>query len=870
MSEPFVPPETTVVRGDAWHAVPALGPRLGRYELRGLLGAGGMGAVFEAFDPELERAVAVKVLRSTSRQLDEVGTARLRREGLTMAKLAHPNVIRVYDVGVEDGHVFVAMELVRGGTLAEWLRRAPRTADAIVAAFLQAGRGLAAAHDAGVIHRDFKPQNVLVGDDDRVLVTDFGLARSVTDDEATAPFARAGAGDPLVTEPGRVIGTPAFMAPEQQSGVRVDARADQYSFCKALWNALLASESDRATASTLVPGLPPSLDAPQAQRVPARLRAPLLRGLAATPAERFPSMRELLAELEPRPPGRWRLWAIGAALGAAIAGGGVWAVAAGEPADPCPAPAAQRSRVWDAARRAGLRDRLVAIDPARGRQRFEAAAAVLDRAAPAWQAVHVEACRATRVHGRQSDTALDARMGCLDRWLGELDAVVGGLERAADPVGLEGAIKAIGSIAPLDRCADVDALLAATQLPAAPAARAEAQAITAELEAVNGDRRAGRFDGLVARADAAIARARALGHDGTLARALATRWRVAVVSGDIAGGVAVMRELTEVAAGVGDDVEAANTWALMGRLTATFQGQPDKAKVMMLAARAAAARAGNPVVLRAEVLTNEADVLTAAGDPAAALANLEAARRLLSDAGADQLGSVLTPRLAGLLQSVGEAHWAAGRHDEAVAALRQARALFDRAFGPDAVDAAGVDVTLAQVLRAQRALEPAEAAARDGLWVRERRDPDAADTAIALAVLAEVVLDRGRRDEALALARRAVAVARASMPAGDASLLGIEITLAKVHAASDRAADALAIYGEVLASAEQDKIVTDSVAWWWLERGDLERRRGRCAEAVAAYRKAAEVGAALQGEASHHVRDARDREAACRPGRRRD
>src|SRR5262249_53555141 len=185
-----------------------------------------MGVVSAARAPELDRTVAVKILRSTG-DVGAAGEERLRREGQTMARLAHANVIRVYDGGVAHGRAWVAMELVAGGPLPSWLERRPSRPAGVVGAFCEAGRGLAAAHDAGLVHLDFKPANVLVGDDGRVLVTDFGVARTV--DDASEP------------RTDRAAGTPAYMAPEQLRGDTVDARADQFSFCVALWRALFGA-----------------------------------------------------------------------------------------------------------------------------------------------------------------------------------------------------------------------------------------------------------------------------------------------------------------------------------------------------------------------------------------------------------------------------------------------------------------------------------------------------------------------------------------------------------------------------------------------------------------------------------------------------
>jgi eukaryotic-like serine/threonine-protein kinase len=249
--------------------------RFGRYEVRAPIGEGGMGAVYEAFDPVLERAVAIKVLRRDCVRRDE-HAARLLREAVAMARLCHPNVVRVYDAGVDRGQSFVVMELVHGDTLATWTDAAPRTIRELLAMYVQAGRGLAAAHDAGLVHRDFKPENVLVARDGRVLVTDFGLARSADDTRSDVLAQWPTPVAPFVTAPGVVVGTPEFMAPEQRRGGAVDARADQYSFCLALWHAL-----------------------PGSARLPGRVRAALLRGLATNPDERFASMHDLLAVLAP-------------------------------------------------------------------------------------------------------------------------------------------------------------------------------------------------------------------------------------------------------------------------------------------------------------------------------------------------------------------------------------------------------------------------------------------------------------------------------------------------------------------------------------------------------------------------------------------
>jgi serine/threonine protein kinase len=298
------------------------GDRLGRFIILGQLGQGGMGVVLAAYDPSLDRRVAVKLLRPVR---DGTGTAsarsRLLREAQAMAQLSHPNVITVFETGelTVDGkqQVYLAMELVEGESLAKTLERLheqtlsirERTRQ-VVALFVQAGRGLAAAHAAGLVHRDFKPDNVLVGRDGRVRVMDFGLARQMLGDSSEAPVRLRETDTPMlaaITQAGNMVGTPPYMAPEQWQGHAVDPRTDQFSFCVALWEGIygkrpFAGETLHELMEAIVaadPVAPPKVES----WVPRRLRALVRRGLSSNPADRFPSMDALLAELDREPGG---------------------------------------------------------------------------------------------------------------------------------------------------------------------------------------------------------------------------------------------------------------------------------------------------------------------------------------------------------------------------------------------------------------------------------------------------------------------------------------------------------------------------------------------------------------------------------------
>ncbi|MCU0695906.1 MAG: protein kinase [Myxococcaceae bacterium] len=301
--------------------VPLPGTQLGRYRVTGTRGAGGMGVVVAAYDPQLDRQVALKLLRPDVPAEAEAARLRLVREAQLMARVRHPNVVTVHDVVVEHDRVFIAMALVEGVTVREWLEQQPRAAEDVLRVFLDAGRGLAAAHRAGVVHRDFKPDNVLVDASGQALVSDFGLAWSRALEVAALGGVAHDAS--MVSRASAAIGTPAYMAPEQLAGTPVDARADQFSFCVALFEALTGRRPFEATTrSELLDAITSGAWPAEAGRLTPPVRRALRRGLAFDPAQRFESMDALLLALAP-PRERRRRWllAIGALLvGALVAG----------------------------------------------------------------------------------------------------------------------------------------------------------------------------------------------------------------------------------------------------------------------------------------------------------------------------------------------------------------------------------------------------------------------------------------------------------------------------------------------------------------------------------------------------------------------
>ncbi len=288
-------------------------PRLGHYVVLEELGRGGMGVVYAALDPTLDRKVAIKLM--TGHRGHEF-RVRFEREAKAMAKLAHPNVVQVYEIGATEDSTFIAMEFVEGTTLRKWLT-APRSRAEILATFMAAGRGLAAAHEAGLVHRDFKPDNVMVRPDGRVLVMDFGLAGRDPTPLATEPAPGPVEGATDLTNTGAVMGTPVYMAPEQWRDAKVTPKADQFGFCVALWEALHGErpfdDSSRATLERAV--TTGALRPPKRASMPQWIQQALERGLAVEPSRRFGSMHALLDALAADPSARlWRWGGAGLVL----------------------------------------------------------------------------------------------------------------------------------------------------------------------------------------------------------------------------------------------------------------------------------------------------------------------------------------------------------------------------------------------------------------------------------------------------------------------------------------------------------------------------------------------------------------------------
>ncbi|MEM7158973.1 MAG: serine/threonine-protein kinase [Myxococcota bacterium] len=488
------------------------GTTIGRYVVSGVLGHGAMGVVLAAVDPKLGRKVALKLLFA---EADAEGQTRLQREGQALARLSHPHVVKVHDVGTHEGRVFVAMELVEGQNLAQWLAAERRPWREVVRVFVQAGQGLAAAHSAGLVHRDFKPANLLMGSDGTVKVTDFGLARARAEpapsveapDDTTGSQPLAAALDATLTRTGALVGTPVYMAPEQLDGRAADPRSDQFSFCVALYEALAGHRPfEGATPAQLSIAIEEQRFAkPLGLSLPVPLRAAVRRGLAVDPAARHPDLGALLSVLRRASRGR-RLKAIWAgAAGMAVAG--VWWAtrpAPPEVADYCARVGERLADVWDDGRRDAAQRGFETTELPYANETFTMVRTRLDTQASTWVGAQREVCeaqarldRADGAPSSEEQEAIDRRMICLHRRLTELEQL-GSLLAEADAELVQRAPRAVAALGSIERCSTT------SQGPtgggrAAGMVRAEA---LARVEVLT---QAGRYDEAIEYAEGAVA-----------------------------------------------------------------------------------------------------------------------------------------------------------------------------------------------------------------------------------------------------------------------------------------------------------------------------------------------------------------------------
>ncbi len=754
--------------------------RLGRFVVLERLGAGAMGVVHGAYDPELDRKVAVKVMRPPPEGVD-AGLYRERtlREGRAMARLSHTNVIGVYDVGTLDDRVFFAMEYVDGQTLRRWLHAAQRSWRDVVEVFQQAGAGLVAAHRAGLVHRDFKPDNVLVGRDGRVRVTDFGVAHALDADAVESTRA--------------LVGTPRYMAPEQFRGEPVTPGTDQFAFCVALYEALYGVQPFSAeTRAELVEAVTSGAvrEPPSNSDVPSWLHKLVVRGLRVDPDDRFGSMEALLGRLARDPAATGRRLAAGAVATAALVGVVLVLRPGPSPGEVCDS-ARELAGVWDAQRKTAIRSRFVATKRPYAKKVFSSAERSLDAYVDTWKASYRRAC----VQRRARDADLDdvrLRTSCLNQRLHGLRALTDVLARADGDV-VDNAAQASMRLPGVARCDDLESLRrgrAHAELPN----RAGERIINAEALWAAGKRHEAHKIATAVLAE--------LGQRGgtTAARALTVRGRFETGEGKHRAAQRTLEAAAWYAIAARDYELAANTMGTVASIVGAKLLRVDDGQLWLRRARGLL---GDDYDARLEATLHHAEgtIHQRAGKYGAAIASyrraVERRRRVLPpghpdlgisvsalalvlieqgrrDDGIARLRKVLDaatrsfgeahPLTASAINNLGLAHSRKGDYAAAAKFYRRALAARIAAHGPEHPEVAKVYNNLGRILAVLGKAGQAETHYRRALamWTKTL-GAGHPDLALALTNLGLLAAARGKDDEALAHHRRALAIRKAGL-----------------------------------------------------------------------------------------------------------
>lgn len=798
-------------------SAPEPGPRIeagrhvGRYLILHELGRGGMGVVYKAYDPELDRQVALKFLAVSSEEparRDALRT-RLVREAQALAQLSHPNVVGVYDVGTEGEDVFVSMELIDGAPLRSWLKEEQRSVEEIVEAFVAAGEGLSAAHRAGLVHRDFKPANVMVGRDGRVRVLDFGLARAIDEDETTPGSTCSEDGTSGVhrrsasrllsgrlTDGDVAMGTPVYMSPEQHQGGSASPASDQFSFCVSLHEALFGfrpftGRTRRELRRNVLTG---ERRLPEAGHgVASHIERAIVRGVSVAPARRFPTMDELLAELRRDPHARLKRaswFAMATALtGVAFVG---WTRDTHSSSSVCQSAAEAMARVWNGERRRSLVNAFEGLEQRFASDSAQRVASVLDDYAGRWIDVHTEACRATHVHGVASENLLDRKMLCLDRKNQQVVDLLTLLTDAPSDGLVENAVSTTMEVARLTDCTDDDALLAASPLPEDPQLRARVEELHRKLSKSQILQAGGRFDEAIELAIEVAEAMRTLNYPPLQASAT---YRVADIRGELGQYDASLqgyREALVKASEAGDAHLVAEIWSDYLWTWGYLAGQAKDALAHEISATVALELAGDPPDIRVDVERSLGVLESTQGNHERALGHFERAVALYEETGNDVF-------LASGLNDLGIAHKRMGHFAQARAHYQRAYELWKKHLGEEHPQISRAHTNLCTLETARRNLAEAEphclrAMSLDRLIFGE----DHPDTARSRVNLAQLRWARGEYKTAETLARSALTVFEDKLPSNHPYQAATQMRLAAILRDLGRADESREVMSEAL------------------------------------------------------------------------
>jgi tetratricopeptide (TPR) repeat protein len=839
------------VRGALFGEVPA--PiTIDRFTILARIGAGGMSTVYAAYDPRLDRKIALKLLRAgddDSTHASHARQARLLREARAMARLSHPHVATVHDVGLVDpdgeaAQVWIAMEFIDGEPLGKWCSRARPRVTEILDVYVQAGRGLAAAHAAGLVHRDFKPDNVMRDGAARVRVLDFGLARAVEDVAASHERGAAthdkvaGLANGTVTTTGAIVGTPAYMAPELFAGGVADARSDQFSFCAALYEALWGERPFAGTSlAAIVAAFDRAAPSPARRRdVTTAVRAAVLRGLARDPAARWPTMEDLLRELG-GPRGRTTR-VVGAAIAIATVVGAFGIAATHEPA--CAGVDAAVDAAWNDDARAAVHAAIVAVDVPHATDVSERVRERLDVYATELGTAYRSACADARVTGAHDEDVLAHRTACLDRRQLDLAALVDVLRDADAPM-IDRAVQATSGLGAIDRCLDPEVPVA-VRLRADAEDAATAREVDELLSRTFASNMAGRYPEARTHAEAAVARAEPLGDLRLRAEAQAALGWALEQLGDDAEAYRHLADAHYLADATGQNHLAAETASRLLSCIASDTSKREELELWRKNAQAAIDRIPDGELPQATLDAAMGFALQRRGELADARIAYERAleirqRRAHHANHGSAMVTGLQTQLAGVLVNLGEREAAMALVDEAIATAaddlgathphrgqmlinatgvhvqagdlagaerlgREAIAILEPSVGHDHPNIANVLSNLGGALCMQQRIAECADALADAVGIFERLGTRDLPWANATDNYANALAQLGRHDDAIARVRIAHAWYVDRLGADSPQTGSHFVTLGKLFAKAGRTAEAREQLDRALAIAE--------------------------------------------------------------------
>jgi eukaryotic-like serine/threonine-protein kinase len=758
------------------------------------LGEGAMGIVYLARDLKLDRVVAVKIHRDRS---TPEAFARLEREARAMAKLAHPNAAAIHEVGVHEDRPYIAMEHVDGGTMREWLAASPRSWREIVELYVQAARGLAAAHDAGFVHRDFKPDNALVGRDGRVRVADFGLSRALTAPRGELSMTtEIDRDEPSMPAPGSGItselelGSPAYLAPEQRAGVGVGIGADQYALCVSLHEALYGELPARA--GTAAPAVTAG-----GRRAPGWLRGVIARGLRVDPDARWPSVAALADRLERGLVGtRRRTVILVAASVTVIAATVTTALALGVGAPDCDDADERIAAIWSPERNASIAREYIAVAGERGERGWSSAAVAVDAWVTAWIEARDGSCRATRFDATQSELVLDRSMGCFDRRAAELAALLDTLG-TPDPKMVAHAMDAVTALPAIAACTSEPYLLAEVEPPGDSAAIAATEQVRARLRAIEAMKRADDLRGALDAARELRPQAEAIGYDPALAEVLEAL-------GELTGGRGQSRDGVELLTAAHLVARRSNHTSIAAqaalRLADIERGGGDRrmGATWLELARADVERGAADPELAIDLERCHGHMLRDETDYDAAIEHYQRALALAIELHSSRLHPGVVH------EDVANALMKAGRLEEAAQAHREAIAAFERDYGVGTPKAAVSHGHYGAVLRRLGRIDEAIAEQRTAIaMLTEMHGEESPILNGPLLALGVSLVDAHRTDEGRRELEHALALAEGAELPGSREIASVLAALGWCEMVSEHYEAALGYQRRALALARE-------------------------------------------------------------------